>query len=65
MLHEDRSDGSEFVSMSYWESIEAVSRFAGDDPRHLRHLERNAKFLIELPNGIQVPDMVASSGRIG
>ena len=37
---------SEFVTISYWESVEAISRFAGDDPRHIHHLERDAEFLV-------------------
>jgi heme-degrading monooxygenase HmoA len=65
MLREDRGGESEFVTISYWESVEAMSRFAGDDPRRIHHLERDAEFLIELPTGIQVLDIVASIGRTG
>jgi hypothetical protein len=65
MLREDREDESEFVTISYWESVEAMSRFAGDDPRRIHHLERDAEFLIELPRSVQVLDIVASHGRIG
>jgi heme-degrading monooxygenase HmoA len=65
MLREDRADESEFVTISYWESIEAMSRFAGDDPRRIHHLERDAEFLIELPRSVQVLDIVASHGRTG
>ena len=49
MLREDRATESEFVTISYWESVEAMSRFAGPDPRRIHHLERDAEFLIELP----------------
>jgi hypothetical protein len=63
MLREDRADESEFVTISYWESVEAMSRFAGKDPRRIHHLERDAEFLIELPAGVQVLDIVASMGR--
>ncbi len=56
---------SEFVTISYWESVEAMSRFAGDDPRRIHHLERDAEFLIELPSGVQVLDIVASHGDTG
>ena len=65
MLREDRAGESEFVTISYWESVEAMSRFAGDDPRRIHHLERDAEFLIELPSGVQVLDIVASHGDIG
>jgi len=65
MLREDRAGESEFVTISYWESVEAMSRFAGKDPRRIHHLERDAEFLIELPEGVQVLEIVASLGRTG
>src|SRR5262245_61752021 len=53
-LREDRAQDSEFITISYWESIEAMSRFAGKDPRRIHHLERDPEFLIELPETVQV-----------
>jgi heme-degrading monooxygenase HmoA len=64
-LREDRGDESEFMTISYWESLEAMSRFVGDDPYRVHHLERDAEFLIELPKSIQVLRIVASHGRTG
>jgi hypothetical protein len=61
-LREDRDAESEFVTISYWESIEAMSRFAGPDPRRIHHLERDKEFLIELPQGVQVLQITASKG---
>jgi heme-degrading monooxygenase HmoA len=61
-LREDRADDTEFVTISYWESIEAMSRYAGSDPRRIHHLERDAEFLIELPEGVQVLEITASKG---
>lgn len=63
MLREDRESETEFVTISYWESVAAMSRFAGDDPKQIHHLERDAEFLIELPRTVQVLDIVAGSGR--
>ena len=40
-----------------------MSRFAGKDPRRIHHLDRDAEFLIELPQGVQVLDIVTASGR--
>jgi heme-degrading monooxygenase HmoA len=53
-LREDRDEETEFVTISYWESVEAMSRFAGKDPRKIHHLERDAEFLIELPRSVQI-----------
>jgi len=58
MFREDRETESEFVTISYWESVEAMSRFAGPDPRRIHHLPRDAEFLIELPAGVQVLEIV-------
>lgn len=58
MFREDRASETEFVTISYWESVEAMSRFAGPDPRRIHHLERDAEFLIELPESVQVLEIV-------
>jgi hypothetical protein len=42
-----------------------MSRFAGADPRRIHHLARDAEFLIELPQSVQVLEIVASSGTTG
>ena len=60
MFREDRETESEFVTISYWESIEAMSRFAGSDPRRIHHLPRDAEFLIDLPDGVQVLEIVVN-----
>jgi hypothetical protein len=65
LFREDRAGESEFVTISSWESVEAMSRFAGPDPRRIHHLERDVEFLIELPSGVQVLEIVAASGRTG
>ena len=64
-LREDRADDSEFVTISYWENVEAMSRFAGKDPRRIHHLERDPEFLIELPESVQVLEISSSFGNIG
>src|SRR5688572_18215411 len=65
LLREDREHESEFVTISYWESVEAMSRFAGSDPRRIHHLERDAEFLLELPGGVQILTIVANHGDTG
>lgn len=65
MLREDRETETEFVTISYWESVEAMSRFAGKDPRKIHHLERDAEFLIEVPETVQVLEIVAALGDTG
>ena len=64
MFREDRENETEFITISYWESVEAMSRFAGADPRKIHHLERDAEFLIELPKGVQVLNIVDTQGDL-
>lgn len=56
-LREDREHETEFVTISYWESVEAMSSFAGKDPRRIHHLPRDPEFLIEAPKSVQVLDI--------
>ena len=62
MMREDRETESEFVTISFWESVEAMSRFAGPDPKRIHHLARDPEFLVELPEGVQVLDFLHSFG---
>jgi heme-degrading monooxygenase HmoA len=61
MLREDRESETEFVTISYWDSIEAMQ--AGPDPRRTHHLPRDPEFLIELPDRVQILTMLATHGR--
>ena len=65
LFREDRETESEFVTVSYWESVEAMSRFAGRDPRRIHHLDRDPEFLIELPQGVQVLEILTCYGNTG
>jgi hypothetical protein len=43
-VREDRGEETEFVTISYyWESIEAMSRFAGVDETRIHHLDRDRR----------------------
>lgn len=64
-MREDRATESEFVTISYWENVEAMSRFAGKDPRRIHHLERDVEFLIELPQAVQILTITSSKGVFG
>src|SRR5215212_475499 len=52
-LREDRQDETEFVTISFWESVAAMAKFTGGDPTRVHHLDRDAEFLIELPESVQ------------
>ena len=64
-LREDRGDETEFITISYWESVEAMSSFAGKDPTRIHHLPRDPEFLIEVPDSVQTLRIYGSYGDIG
>ena len=64
-LREDREGETEFVTISYWESVEAMARFTGGDPTRIHHLDRDAEFLIEVPKSVQILHIRASHGDTG
>lgn len=64
-FREDREEESEFMTISYWESVQAMSRFTGSDPTRIHHLDRDAEFLIELPTSVQILKLLKSHGNTG
>lgn len=60
LFREDRADEVEFVTISYWPSIEAMSEFTGGVPNKVHHLPRDEEFLIELPKRIAVMKIVVN-----
>ncbi len=64
-FREDREDVSEFMTISYWESVEAMATFTGADPNDVHHLDRDEEFLIELPASVQVLKLLTSHGATG
>jgi hypothetical protein len=64
-LREDRVADTEFVTISYWESVAAMARFTGGDPHRIHHLPRDAALLIELPQSVQVLTITSSKGLFG
>lgn len=53
------------ITISYWESVEAMSAFTSGDPTDIHHLERDEEFLIELPKNVQILKIRASHGQTG
>ena len=64
-FREDREQETEFVTISYWESIEAMSSFVGDDPTRVHHLDRDEEFLIELPKKVQILRLLTVHRHVG
>jgi len=54
LFREDRDEVTWFTTISYWADIEAMAAFTKGDPIKVHHLDRDAEFLIELPERIEI-----------
>jgi len=54
LFREDREAETWFTTISYWVSLEAMTAFTQGNPTKVHHLDRDAEFLIELPECIEV-----------
>ena len=61
----DHEHETEFMTISYWESVESMSRFTGGDPTQVQHLDRDEELLIELPKEVQILRLLTSHGATG
>ena len=61
-FREDLENETEIVTISYWESVEAMAEFTARDPFEVHHLERDKEFLIELPRKVQILRLLESHG---
>src|SRR3954453_11098047 len=61
MFRENHGDETGFIAVKYWESFETMAAWAGDDPLQVRHLPRDPEFLIEMPERVQVLDIVENT----
>ncbi|MCO6390784.1 hypothetical protein GTW25_07050 [Aliihoeflea aestuarii] len=64
-LREDREDATTFVTISYWADEEAMASFTGASPKDVHHLPRDAEFLLELPERIEVFRIRHRHGSVG
>jgi|SRR5271166_4053007 len=61
-LRQDGDSWSEFVTISYWESIEEMREFTGGDPTTIHELPRDSEFLIDPPATLEILEVRHASG---
>ena len=47
ILRRDVGDRTEFVTLSFWESVDAIRAFAGDDVEQAVFYDEDVRFLVE------------------
>src|SRR5262249_2200600 len=62
MLREDHESYCEFVTISYWDSIEAMG--AGADPNRTHHLPHDHEFLIDMSERVQILTVLETHGEM-
>jgi heme-degrading monooxygenase HmoA len=63
MFRENQGEATEFMAITYWESFDTMAAWAGDDPLQVRHLPRDPEFLIEMPERVQVLEIVENTWK--
>jgi heme-degrading monooxygenase HmoA len=54
LFREDRDDETWFTTTSYWADIDAMTAFTKGDPVKVHHLAEDERYLIELPDRIEI-----------
>ena len=62
LLKRLNGDVTEFTVISFWESKEAIKRFAGEDINKARYYPEDAKYLLEMPPELEHYDVSVASG---
>ena len=47
VLRRIEGDGAHFLTLAFWESIEAIKDFAGQDPERARYYPEDEEFLLD------------------
>ena len=48
VLRKEDGDFAHFLTLTFWESLEAISAFAGDEASRAKYYDFDAEFLLEL-----------------
>jgi heme-degrading monooxygenase HmoA len=65
MFRLDEGDTVEFTVISYWPSIEAIKRYAGESYQKPHHLPKDPEYLIELPQVVRHYEVIVDSRQGG
>lgn len=63
VLRRTENEVTEFTVISYWESIDAIRRFAGADVEKTHHLPKDPEYLLELQPTVRHYEVVLDEWR--
>src|SRR5262245_48615201 len=64
VLRRTEQEVTEFTTLSYWESREAIRRFAGDPIEKPHHLPKDPEYLLQLPTEVRHYELEHSDGSM-
>jgi len=65
LFREDSDTETWFTTTSYWPDIKSMTAFTKGTPTKVHHLKRDAEFLIELPERIEIHTILIDSHPAG
>lgn len=60
MFRAKTDDVADFTVVSFWPSLDSIRVWSGDDLTRTRHLEKDADFLLELPDRVTLVEVWAN-----
>ncbi|MCI0486820.1 MAG: antibiotic biosynthesis monooxygenase [Blastocatellia bacterium] len=60
VLRRIEGERAHFLTLSLWDSMEAIKRFAGEDHERARYYPEDEKYLLELEPGVEHYEISAS-----
>lgn len=63
VMRHTNGDVVEFITISYWANRQDIRNYAGADIEKPHHLERDAEFLLELPESVKNCDLTINDWK--
>ena len=63
LLRRPSAEAVEFVFVSFWDSMDAVRRYAGEDPERPKYYPQDRAALLELPEGVDHYEVIDAQIR--
>ena len=61
ILRRIEGDRAHFLTLTFWDSVEAIKRFAGDDYEKARYYPEDSDFLLEFEESVTHYEVVSSA----
>lgn len=65
VLRREHEGATEFQLLSFWDSLDAIRAFVGDDPQVARYYPEDEQFLLEMTPNVDHWEVAAVEGTVG